>query len=228
LNRKAKIAIAVLVSSLIALVVAFNIYKNQYASGRSRSGQLNQSASAEGYTDAPTGNNASHQKELEQKIARLEAQVAVMSSQLNAGRNSGTGNANVDEDATQKEEDESTFDQPALTEVVATNIQRFDDQPYDAAWATPAENSLHSELSNAATELGFQLRGVECRTTDCMATVEFDNYEKVQENAGLLAMRPYSVNCAMRVTTPEPADVNMPYKVKVFFQNCIKDNAAQM
>jgi hypothetical protein len=167
------------------------------------------------------GETSKRERALEGKIERLEAKVAMM----------GAANKNVnrheEEDSPAEADRDPALEDPKarrakLENLIAESTQRFEQQSYDADWADAAESELRRALSSSATDLGFKFQNVECRTTDCMATVEFDNYEIVMEKASMLAMQNYSVNCKTRVVTPQPDDVEEPYQVKVFFRDCKK------
>lgn len=169
------------------------------------------------------------QQLLERKVQRLEAKMADL---LAAGRKD---THQRESESVQEEEDEELdpmMQDPGaklerLTSTVQENTRRFEQQEFDADWAYTATSSIQDELTKLAPELGFRLQKAECRTSDCMATVEFESYTALKENASasVLAMRPYPVNCRMRVTTPPPENRDAPYQVKVFFQDCDRDGA---
>jgi hypothetical protein len=167
---------------------------------------------------------ADRQKALEDRMARLQAQMAVVGANANAAANQT--------DETDTAEDENAGDpmqvdpetrRMELLNVIEQNTANFENQGYDAKWSEKATSSLRTMLSGVTSKLGARLENVECKTTDCMATVEFESFETVRDGVDYIAMHRYPVNCSLRLSTPEPENANEPYQMKVFFQNCTRD-----
>jgi hypothetical protein len=161
------------------------------------------------------------QKMLADKLARLEGKVSAM--EIASLKKESCGD-NTQDEKTQGETQEMP-PPPDLEKLLSKSIERFENQPYDRQWAEAAETSFHKELSEAASEIGMRLESVECKSTDCMAVVEFENYEAVKQRTSKLAMQPFSVNCGLQITNPEPENRDAPYHVKVFFVDCEKQPA---
>jgi hypothetical protein len=104
-------------------------------------------------------------------------------------------------------------------------IRRHGDAPVDPAWAAPAGASLGAAMRAIAARPGGQgeVKGVECHTDSCLATLEFPSFADAVRGQGTYVSSFYEVNC-MRMTMLDPTDdPAAPYTVRVIFKDCKKD-----
>ncbi len=84
------------------------------------------------------------------------------------------------------------------------------EEPRDPSWATKAEQSFRSDLMRLATNHHFDVRGVDCRTTTCLATLGWTRYAAAEGDAAKLAETDFSRNCSRTVFVPPPTDLEGP------------------
>lgn len=96
-------------------------------------------------------------------------------------------------------------------------LQRHRDEPVDRGWSGQAETLLRSDLGALAEGRSYHLTSLECKTSSCVATLEWPSYATApQEAVGVIAA-PHHVNCATSVWTPPPDDPATSYRAEVFF-----------
>jgi hypothetical protein len=116
--------------------------------------------------------------------------------------------------------------QPPDLDVRARLVQEHRDaieahrrQPVDPRWAAETGRMLDEDLARlGAGEGRFQVLGVDCRTSGCTAELEWPSYPAAVERHVRVLHEPYRVNCARRVTLPEPAGApSAPYRATIVF-----------
>jgi len=90
-------------------------------------------------------------------------------------------------------------------------------QPVDGSWAPEANQSLGGALHRLGAEGHFRVQGVDCRTTLCVATLEWPSYGEATANYARVLHEPYAVNCRRSILLPEPADRLRPYDGRLVF-----------
>ena len=98
---------------------------------------------------------------------------------------------------------------------------RHDNEPVDAAWASTTAPSLRTDLHKLGAPeggAGFQVKGVECKTTSCAAALLFPGYESASAESARLLHGMYSQPCGTTVFMPEPDDPKAPYAVTLYFE----------
>jgi len=94
----------------------------------------------------------------------------------------------------------------------------YDNEVVDFSWAPKAESYLDGGLERFSEELHFELLGSECRTTRCVATVSFKNYDLAMEHGSRLAEVSFpGLNCAQSISLPEPNDSFGSYEANLNF-----------
>ncbi len=96
-------------------------------------------------------------------------------------------------------------------------IQRHRASPIDHGWADQAESMLREDLGKPAEGRSFHLADIECRTSSCVATLEWPSYEMAPRDAPFIAANSRKMNCATWVWTPHPDDPAAPYRGEVVF-----------
>lgn len=98
-----------------------------------------------------------------------------------------------------------------------TPIQRekelYDSEVVDFSWAPKAEADLESGLNSMGKELGFSLLEATCKTTRCMATISFSDYESAARDANKLVENIIpGLNCGQTISIPKPQNINEKYE----------------
>lgn len=71
---------------------------------------------------------------------------------------------------------------------------------------------LKADLGEIAQTSSFELVQTECRTTSCLATMQWPTYGKAQAEWRKLLHHGYQANCSREITLPEPSDETAPYQ----------------
>lgn len=95
-------------------------------------------------------------------------------------------------------------------------VETHEDAPVDPQWSGEARGSFERGLTEAAGELGGDVR-VDCRTDSCLATVEFESYGDATISFSSLLQHDYDLNCETSVAMPPPEDPSAPYGAEVLF-----------
>jgi hypothetical protein len=219
-----KIPILLLGMAVVA-ILAFVLGESS-SSGELASGLFSNGRKSDTSTMQPESHNITvneRQRALEDRMARLQAQMATISASATTANPHGENDEANDESAGDPMQVDPNLRRMELLNVIDQNTVKFENQGYDTQWSEKATSNLRAMLSGVIAKLGAQLQDVECKTTDCMATVEFESFETVRDGADFIAMHRYPVNCSLRLSTPEPENANEPYRMKMFFQNCTRD-----
>lgn len=80
----------------------------------------------------------------------------------------------------------------------------------DSAWAAKATPSLRADLEKVAQARKFELGEVDCRSTSCLAKLEWSNAAEAREEFGNLARETFEVNCARSITLPDAVEPSAP------------------
>jgi hypothetical protein len=91
-------------------------------------------------------------------------------------------------------------------------------EPVNRGFAEPAERAYRKELDEIAAAAGFDVRGVDCRTSSCVATVEWKSYGEAIRTYGRLMFHRFSMNCGVGASLPAPDDPSSPYAGRILFR----------
>lgn len=92
----------------------------------------------------------------------------------------------------------------------------------DRPWATHAEASLSRDLVRLG-DSSFDVSSVACRTTSCVATLEWPSFNEATMSYNRLVTHDYEVNCTRTITLPEPEDPLAPYEAKLVIYECSRE-----
>jgi hypothetical protein len=82
---------------------------------------------------------------------------------------------------------------------------RFDGDTRDATWAKDAEGSLRSAFVRAASPLGYQLEGAECRSRSCVLLLKWSARGEAERAVERLISLPLPINCQSLISVPDEA-----------------------
>ena len=88
----------------------------------------------------------------------------------------------------------------------AAKIASVQREGRDPEWATRTERTFAQDLSRLEPESGARVLKVDCRTTGCLATVQWDSYPAAAEGWRTLLHRPYTQNCAITLDLPAASE----------------------
>jgi hypothetical protein len=87
----------------------------------------------------------------------------------------------------------------------------------DEPWSSEASRKLRIDLVQLGEEHGFSLLRTDCKTTSCAAALRWPSYHAAVEGFAALLHAGYEVDCARRITLPEPNDPDQPYDGTILF-----------
>ena len=96
--------------------------------------------------------------------------------------------------------------------------------PVDPVWAEPTRAALGAAMSTIGASAGGNaaVKGVDCRTDSCVATLEFPSYTAARAGYTAYVSEMYEVNCARQAMLDTPEDPESPFSVQVLFMGCKK------
>jgi hypothetical protein len=99
----------------------------------------------------------------------------------------------------------------------ATLVARHESEPVDAAWSKPLADSIQNGISLGGTERAFNVKGVDCRSKTCVATLTFPT---PAEALGFLARsdpRLMAKGCNGFTATPQPPSGEGQYDLSIVY-----------
>jgi hypothetical protein len=87
----------------------------------------------------------------------------------------------------------------------------------DPRWSPATAKALGQELSPLAQAGGFELRGVECRMTMCVADLDWPDYATAMQHEQELVQHGFAANCARFGATLPSNDPTLHYQSKLIF-----------
>ncbi len=99
-------------------------------------------------------------------------------------------------------------------------------EPVDSRWSKEANAAFRKELGEIGARGKFTVGDVDCRTTSCLAKVDWGSYSDAESGWHQVMFGHYSKKCSRQVFVPAPDEehVNAPYEGEVFF-DCTEDRA---
>lgn len=102
---------------------------------------------------------------------------------------------------------------------VAEKLEAHQAEPVDPGWGPRAQRELTGDLEEVSQGSPAQLVEVDCRTSSCVALLEWPNYHVAFDSYRYFLMQPYHVNCQRTIAVPPPRDADQPYRAHMFM-NC--------
>ena len=78
-------------------------------------------------------------------------------------------------------------------------------------------------LTGLPTDRRGRLLGVDCRTSTCLATLEFPNFAAAKDQFPRFVEHVYDVPCGRTAMLDDVEDPAAPFQVKVFFDECARN-----
>lgn len=86
----------------------------------------------------------------------------------------------------------------------------------DPTWSLDTARSLESDFGHIDST-HFDVIGVDCRTTSCVARMRWRSYADATQDFGAIAHHPFAANCARSISLPQPSDPSASYEAPVIF-----------
>jgi hypothetical protein len=98
-------------------------------------------------------------------------------------------------------------------------LEEHEREAIDPSWASDARRAYEREFDDLATDAGFTLRGVDCRTTTCVADVTFPSYMAAKSCMQKIVLSHWTLNCAKEMKVDPVASDSPSYLTSIYF-NC--------
>jgi hypothetical protein len=76
-------------------------------------------------------------------------------------------------------------------------------EPWDSAWGTATEERLTSDFTTVAEQSTFALRKVECRTSTCVVTLQWEDDETGRAAYDTIVSTPIGLGCRLEMLPPQ-------------------------
>jgi len=96
----------------------------------------------------------------------------------------------------------------------------FQRERVNEGWAREASARIASRLRGVSTRGQYQLAGVECRSTSCLATFDWPDYQTASDRYTVALYELMPVNCTRVLALPRPADPNQTYRASMLMTGC--------
>lgn len=113
-----------------------------------------------------------------------------------------------------------------LADLFAKHRADHEREPDDARWARATEARLDGNLRALAGVRANRVVGVSCRTTSCLATLEWSSYDKARKASSDLATAHYGAACSTWVHMPRPESPSGAYQATVYF-DCLPSRSGR-
>jgi soluble cytochrome b562 len=112
-------------------------------------------------------------------------------------------------------------------EEFAMKLDAHTQERVDVEWARPAARALESDMGSVMESIPQEERGkllgLDCRTSTCVATVEFPTFVAAKDQFPRLVEHSYGVPCGRTVVLDKPADPLAPFKMRLLFEGCARN-----
>jgi hypothetical protein len=113
-----------------------------------------------------------------------------------------------------------------LADLFATRRADHEREPDDPRWARATEAKLDTDLRALAGVRADRVVGVSCRTTSCLATLEWSSYDEARKASSDLATARYGAACSTWVHLPRPENTSGAYQATVYF-DCLTSRSGR-
>lgn len=94
----------------------------------------------------------------------------------------------------------------------------------DEKWSSRASLAFTQDMDSiSAAAGGLRVIDVDCRTTSCVATVEWPNFEAARKGFTEVLHGRFQNNCEREVTLPNPDDVEATLRTEIVFTKCVRN-----
>jgi hypothetical protein len=97
-------------------------------------------------------------------------------------------------------------------------IRQHGVEQLDREWSKSTAVSLTSSLSGLGKTAGFRVASVDCRTTTCVAYLDWNTYQLSVEHYADILQHDFGIACAREIVLPPPSDPADRYPGDVLFR----------
>ncbi len=158
-----------------------------------------------------------------ERLRRLERLSADGPPRISVSTNRATANPVDDEDAEAArweaslamDEDEA---RARAEEEFGEYVEQHEDEPVDPDWAAEANAAFSDGIERLGESHDFELVSLECRSSSCLAQVEWPTQTAAQSHWGALLHEPYGMNCSRGVLVSQPEEPGGTTSARVLFE----------
>jgi hypothetical protein len=88
-------------------------------------------------------------------------------------------------------------------------------QPVDATRSSEATRAFSTDFSALTQEQPFTVRAIDCRSTSCIARVEWPSYAEAAASYQVLLQHSYGMDCMRSLLLPEPEEPARAYEASL-------------
>jgi hypothetical protein len=157
------------------------------------------------------------------RVASVERDVLNLEAELGKLRASASETHLVDAAPVTAPSSSPVQEDPAVAREREVNafhadLARHAAEGVDSKWASVAASSLTKDFVALAPAGHFKLKSVDCRTTTCVANVEFDTYGAAMRGWQQILLTPFRTGCGVEILLDEqPRDPSLPYQANSLF-----------
>lgn len=94
-------------------------------------------------------------------------------------------------------------------------------EAWDGSWGSATENRLTTEFANLGYESGFDVARVQCRTSTCIVTVQWQGHDLAEAAYESIVSKPVGIGCRLEMLPPSSGAREAP-----IFLDCSKERKA--
>jgi len=91
-------------------------------------------------------------------------------------------------------------------------------QPIHPTWAPEATRAFSTDFSALTQGQQLTVRSIDCRSTSCIARVEWPSYEEATANYHMLLQHSYALDCMRSLLLPEPEEPERAYEASLILE----------
>lgn len=100
-------------------------------------------------------------------------------------------------------------------------------EPVDPSWARDAQIAYRADLRGLATDAGFSLGAIDCRSTSCTAQLTFASFAAARGSMQRIVLSRWTLNCAKEMNLDPATDGTSDYTTSIYF-DCARARASGM
>ena len=103
----------------------------------------------------------------------------------------------------------------ALLQQQQARLDAHQRQSIDPSWSPEAARAFSTDFSALAQGQQFTVRSIDCRSTSCIARVEWPSYAEATTGYEVLLQHSYALDCTRSLLLPDPEDPDRAYEASL-------------
>jgi hypothetical protein len=95
--------------------------------------------------------------------------------------------------------------------------RQFQSEYTDSKWSDGATKSFREDLGGARVHSRYNVVGVECKMTLCLANIRWNSYHEARKYWESLMHESFRINCGKEIFLPAPENLDVPYQSQLYF-----------